>query len=84
MLRTHLLVNSINSTSSTNIYNNTLTASGVDIFGIFFNTGSYFIVLPAGIHSISLEDLCFINIKCKQGGNAAGTSFQAVAIYNDF
>lgn len=83
ILRTHLLVNDNPVVRATNIYTNT-PSTGTNVTGIFYNSGSYSIELPAGTHTISLQGFCFDNVPCTQGGNSAGTNFQAYAIYNDY
>lgn len=82
ILRTHLLVDNNAKVKATNIYTNT-PSSGSNLSGIFYNTGSYSIELPAGNHTIALEGFCVENISCTQGGNPPGTNFQATAIYNE-
>ena len=86
ILRTHLNVNGVNVVRSTNTYTNTAT-TGTNLTGFFYNTGNYISLLGAGTHSIEILGTCFdfINASdCTQGGNFAGTSFQAYAMYNDF
>ncbi|SHM65259.1 hypothetical protein [Chryseobacterium polytrichastri] len=86
ILRTHLNVNGINMVRSSNSYTNS-TATGTNLTGIFYNTGSYITLLAAGTHSIEVLGTCFdftTAAQCIQGGNFPGTSFQAFAMYNDY
>lgn len=83
ILRTHLVVDGTETIRSSNSYSNRALL-GTNLYGIFYNTGSYTIELAAGTHSIALEAMCFNNAACTQGGNMPGTSFQAVALYNNF
>lgn len=83
ILRTHLVVDGNEVVKASNIYTNS-TSTGTNLSGLFYNTGSYFIELNPGTHSISLEGFCAENISCTQGGSLAGTNFQATALYNDF
>lgn len=86
ILRTHLNVDGTNVVRSTNTYTNN-TASGTNITGIFYNTGSYITLLGAGTHSIEVLGTCFdfaTASSCVQGGAFAGSSFQAYAFYNDY
>lgn len=83
ILRTHLLVDGSTAVRASNIYSNA-TSTGTNLSGYFYNTGSYSIELAAGTHSISIEGYCFDNASCTQGGSMPGTSFQAVALYNNF
>lgn len=85
MLRTHLVVDGIVVTKSTNTITNYVNPDEPTpppaLTGVFFNTGSYFIKLTAGPHTIKLEGTCNPYISCEQGGSASGTRFQAVALY---
>lgn len=86
MLRTHLNVNGTNVVRASNTYTNGI-ATGSNLTGIFYNTGSYIALLGAGTHSIQLLGTCFdftTASQCVQGGNYAGTLFQAFAMYNDY
>ncbi|SHK90064.1 hypothetical protein [Chryseobacterium polytrichastri] len=83
ILRTHLLVDGNETVKASNIYTNS-TNTGTNLSGLFYNTGSYFIELNPGTHSISLEGFCADNTSCTQGGNLPGTNFQATALYNNF
>lgn len=86
MLRTHLNVNGTNVVRASNTYTNGI-ATGSNLTGIFYNTGSYIALLAAGTHSIQLLGTCFdftTANQCVQGGNYAGTLFQAFAMYNDY
>lgn len=83
ILRTHLVVDGTTTVRSSNSYSNKALL-GTNLYGIFYNTGSFTIELAAGQHSIALEGMCFNNAACTQGGNMPGTSFQAVALYNNF
>lgn len=83
ILRTHLIVDGNTMSRASNIYSNA-TSTGTNITGYFYNSGSVSIELAAGTHSLSLEGICFDNTPCTQGGNMPGTSFQAVALYNNF
>lgn len=83
ILRTHLIVDGNTMSRASNIYSNA-TSTGTNITGYFYNSGSFSIELAAGMHSISLEGICFDNTPCTQGGNMPGTNFQAVALYNNF
>lgn len=83
ILRTHLLVDGNTAVRSSNIYTNS-TSNGTNLYGLFYNTGSYFIELNPGTHSISLEGFCADNAACTQGGNLPGTTFQATALYNNY
>lgn len=86
ILRTHLNVNGTNVIRSSNTYTNS-TATGTNLTGIFYNTGSYTTLLGAGTHSIEVLGTCFdftTASQCIQGGSFSGTSFQAFAIYNDY
>ncbi|KXH81569.1 hypothetical protein [Chryseobacterium kwangjuense] len=86
MLRTHLNVNGTNVVRASNTYTNGI-ATGSNLTGIFYNTGSYITLLGAGTHSIQLLGTCFdftTASQCVQGGNYAGTLFQAFAMYNDY
>lgn len=83
ILRTHLLVDGNTAVRSSNIYTNS-TSTGTNLYGLFYNTGSYFIELAAGAHTISLDGFCADNAACTQGGNLPGTTFQATALYNDY
>lgn len=86
LLRTHLNVNGVNVVRSSNPYTNTAT-TGTNLTGLFYNTGSYIVLLGAGTHSIEILGTCFdfaAASNCTQGGSSAGTSFQAHALYNDF
>lgn len=86
ILRTHLNVNGNNVVRSSNTYTNS-TATGTNLTGIFYNTGSYITLLGAGTHSIEILGTCFdfaAASNCVQGGAFAGTSFQAFAMYNDY
>lgn len=87
MLRTHLVVDNATVIRATNTYTNGSVGSGVGtdvaaLAGVFYNTGSYFVKLAAGNHTIRLEGVCDPYITCKQGGNHPGTRFQALALYN--
>lgn len=86
MLRTHLVVDNVIVVKSTNIYTNSSVGTGTGtsaeaLKGIFFNTGSAFVKLNAGTHTIKLEGTCNPYITCRQGGGGQGTKFQAVALY---
>ncbi|MDP9958765.1 hypothetical protein [Chryseobacterium lathyri] len=85
MLRTHLVVNGVDVTRSTNTISNYVNPDEPTplpaAIGVFYNTGSYFIKLAKGTHTIALEGTCHPYISCEQGGNAPGTRFQAVALY---
>lgn len=87
MLRTHLVIDNTIVTRSTNTYTNGRlgTGTGTDseaLGGVFYNTGSYFVKLAAGTHTIKLEGICNPYIMCRQGGNIQGARFQAMALYN--
>lgn len=86
MLRTHLVVDNVIVVKSTNTYTNTSVGTGTGtsaeaLKGVFFNTGSAFVKLTAGTHTIRLEGTCNPYITCRQGGGGQGTKFQAVALY---
>lgn len=86
MLRTNLVIDNAIVTRSTNTYTNAHLGAGTGIDsealgGIFYNTGSYFVKLNAGVHTIRLEGICNPYLSCKQGGNYPGTRFQAIALY---
>lgn len=83
LLITHLVVDGTTTVKASNSYTNS-ARTGTNLTGLFYNTGSFSVELAAGTHSISLEGSCFNNALCTQGGNLPGTSFQAVALYNDF
>ncbi|MCT2563902.1 hypothetical protein [Chryseobacterium herbae] len=86
LLRTHLSVNGTNVVRSSNAYTNSI-ATGTNLTGIFYNTGSYITLLAAGTHSIEVLGTCFdftAANQCIQGGSLPATSFQAFALYNDF
>ncbi|MBO9690732.1 hypothetical protein [Chryseobacterium sp.] len=86
ILRTHLNVNGNNVVRSSNTYTNS-TSTGTNLTGIFYNTGSYIVLLGAGTHSIEILGTCFdfaAASNCVQGGAFAGTLFQAHAMYNDY
>ncbi|CAI8852417.1 hypothetical protein [Chryseobacterium sp. IT-36CA2] len=85
MLRTNLVVDGNIVTKSTNTVTNYVNPDEPTpppaLTGIFYNTGSFFIKLAAGTHTIKLEGTCNPYISCEQGGNLSGARFQAIAIY---
>ncbi|MGG5207700.1 hypothetical protein ACQWU4_02045 [Chryseobacterium sp. MIQD13] len=86
LMRTHLNVDGTNVVRTSSTYTNT-TATGTNLSGIFYNNGSYIALLAAGTHTIEILGTCFdfaAANQCIQGGNFAGTIFQAYALYNDF
>lgn len=86
ILRTHLNVDGTNVIRTSSTYTNT-SATGTNLSGIFYNNGSYIALLAAGTHTIEILGTCFDFTtpgQCIQGGNYAGTVFQAFALYNDF
>lgn len=85
MLRTNLVVDGNIVTKSTNTVTNYVNPDEPTpppaLTGIFYNTGSFFIKLNAGTHTIKLEGTCNPYISCEQGGNLSGARFQAIAFY---
>ncbi|WP_431611332.1 hypothetical protein [Chryseobacterium sp. 'Rf worker isolate 10'] len=85
MLRTNLVVDGNIVTKSTNTVTNYVNPDEPTpppaLTGVFYNTGSFFINLTAGTHTIKVEGTCNPYISCEQGGNISGSRFQAVAFY---